>query len=79
MGEYWSRNAYAVAGTGASAVSLPWRPRQLIITNDSTAAGCDITMGGATFSLLPDETLSVEFQPNHISVSGASWRILGFG
>lgn len=79
MGDYWSRNLYAVTGTDASTMALPWRPRTLIITNDSTAAGCEITMAGATFSLLPDETLSVEFQPDHIVVSGASWRVLGFG
>jgi hypothetical protein len=79
MGSLNARNFFAVTGTGASSVSLPWRPRQLIITNDSTVAGCDVTMAGGTVGLLPDETLSVEFEPNHIAVSGAAWRIMGFG
>lgn len=79
MGSFWARNFYAVTGTGASALSLPWRPRQLIISNDSTAAGLSVTMAGGSVDLLPDETLSVEFQPNQIEVSGAAWRVMGFG
>lgn len=79
MGDYWARNFYAVAGTGYSAVSLPWRPRQLIVTNDSTAANLWISMAGGEVDLLPDETLSVEFQPGVVYVSGASWRLMGFG
>lgn len=79
MGDYQSRNLYSISGTGASSVTLPWRPRQLIITNDSTVAGVQVTMGGGSMDLLPDETISVEFQPQQVTVSGATWRLMGFG
>lgn len=36
-------------------------------------------MAGGEVDLLPDETLSVEFQPGVVYVSGASWRLMGFG
>lgn len=79
MAPWFSRNVYAATGTGASSIALPWRPNQLIVANDSTVAGVHITIGSVTFNLQPDETLSVDFSPDAVRVSGASWRVLGFG
>lgn len=67
-------NFFAAEGTVSVAVtvSLPWRSRRINVVNDSLSADLDVTMGGASFTLKPTETLSAQFWTTKAVVSGTN-------
>jgi len=77
------RNTYvsegSVSGSPAT-IMLPWRSRQIVVSNDSSSNNLSVTFGGATLTLKPTETLSVNVWVDFVTFNGtAAYRLWAFG
>lgn len=69
----------SVAGSPVT-VDLPWQSRQIVVSNDSSSNNLSVTMGGATLTLKPTETLSVNIWVRSVTFNGtAAYRLWAFG
>jgi hypothetical protein len=79
--------AFEASVSAAVTASCPWNARKVAITNDSSTTQVSLTMGGGTFTLLPTESLAIEFVTNRVVVktiagaagTGAGIRIWFWG
>ena len=72
-----------VAVSGSATVDLPWRSRQVIMVNDSSATDLEIWVGsGPSFSLKALETISTKLWIEGVRVSAltsTNFRLIGIG
>jgi hypothetical protein len=61
--------AYEASVSVATNVSLPWKSRRIVITNDSSTTQVSIGLKGATFHLHPSESWAAEFQTHNVSIN----------
>jgi hypothetical protein len=77
-------NLYADEGTvnGSKSVTFPWRSRRLTVTNDSSSNDLTVTLGNASLTLRPTESLSVKWWGTGLRLNSSgsvSYRIWVFG
>jgi len=75
-------NVYSAEGTlaGSATVSFPWRPRKVVITNDSSINNITVTIKGQNLTLKPTETLTAMLTLSTVDLAGtADYRVWGFG
>ena len=76
-------NVYSAEGTLAGvavSVTFPWRPRKVVVTNDSTVNSYTIDIKGATLTLKPTETLTAAVIISALTLNGTgAYRVWGFG
>lgn len=82
--EVYANMAGAVVGvSGSTTVDLPWRSRQVIMVNDSSAVDIEVWVGsGPSFELRALETISSKLWIESVRVSAptsATFRLIGIG
>jgi hypothetical protein len=75
-------NVYSAEGSvaGSATVTFPWRPRKVVVTNDSVINNLTVTIKGQDLTLKPTETLTAILTLSSVGLSGtADYRVWGFG
>lgn len=75
-------NVYSAEGTvaGSSVITFPWRPRKVVVTNDSVINNITVTIKGQALTLKPTETLTAKLTLSDLTLAGnADYRVWGFG
>lgn len=75
-------NVYSSEGSvaGSATVTFPWRPRKVVITNDSSINDLTVTIKGQALTLKPTETLTAQIALSSVGLAGtAAYRVWGFG
>jgi len=76
-------NIYSAEGTLAGVavnVVFPWRPRKIVVTNDSSVNTYTVVIKGSTLTLKPTETLTAVIILGDLTLNGTgAYRVWGFG
>ena len=70
--------AHEVSVSTSTNITLPWRSRSIVLSNDSTAIPLQAVIGSVRMTLGASESLSVNLWLTHIQLSG-TWRFWAFG